>query len=152
MMSNELDIQPYIGVNALHFRMLPNQIQHLIGPPASRNTGFSGELTEYRRANGLLMTYDKKTQELVEIGVSRNVLELKYGDCEIFTLPSMDVLRRLVKLDGNPYESVGFIVLLKLGITLTGFHEEALDQKAVTIFAKGRWDDDLPDMKPFVLI
>ncbi|EIJ45150.1 hypothetical protein GWL_45900 [Herbaspirillum sp. GW103] len=55
----------------------------------------------------------------------------------------------MVNLDGNPYESVGFIVLLNLGITLTGFHDDDIYQRAVTVFTRGRWDDLLQKLKPF---
>ena len=45
----------------------------------------------------------------------------------------------------------GFIVLLNLGITLTGFHDDDIYQRAVTVFARGRWDGQLSDLKPFDL-
>lgn len=147
----KLEIQPYIGVGVLRFGMNQDAIAQLIGAPTRQKKGFSGELTEYRRENGLLTTYDKNTHELVEIGLSRNILELEYQNSEIFSSPPMAILSELVKLDGRPYESLGFIVLLNLGITLTGFHDGDVNQKAVTVYAQGRCDDFLDELKPFVL-
>ena len=49
------------------------------------------------------------------------------------------VYKELVKEDRDPREYVGFLVLLSRGVTLTGFHDDS-DQKAITVFAQGRWD------------
>jgi hypothetical protein len=60
-----------------------------------------------------------------------------------------DAFPKLCRMDGAPQEVVGFIVLLSLGITMTGFHDFDEAQKAVTAFARGRLDFAKPDMKPF---
>lgn len=150
-MTNKLDIKPYVGVGDLRFGMKQSAIEQLIGAPTMQKKGFSGETTEYRRDNGLLTTYDKNTHELVEIGFSRNILELEYENNMIFVDPPIEIFKKLAKIDGAPYETLGFIVLLKLGITLTGFHDGDISQKAVTVFTQGRWDDFSEDMKPFNL-
>ena len=49
-------------------------------------------------------------------------------------------LSQLLKEDSCPYEYVGFVVLLDVGITLTGFHDGDVSQRAVTAFRQGRWD------------
>lgn len=144
-------IQPYIGVGALHFGMEKSEVESLVGPPIISDTGFLGEATEYRRGNELLTTYDQKNHTLVEIGIGRRIVELEYEGMEIFTMPPLEVLRKLIELDGSPFECVGFIVLLELGMTLTGFHDGDIDQKAVTVFERGRWSDLIPDLKPFVM-
>jgi hypothetical protein len=46
---------------------------------------------------------------------------------------------------------LGFIVLLNLGITLTGFHDEATDERAVTVFTRDRWDSIKEKLKPFIM-
>lgn len=148
----DFSIQPYIGVDRLHFGMSLNEVENLVGPPVLRDTGFLGETIEYRWDNGLLTTYDQKKCALVEIGISRNIINLEFDNIYIFTMSPQDVLAKLVQLDGDPYESLGFIVLLKLGITLTGFHDDAVEQKSVTVFERGRWDDLIPELKPFHLI
>lgn len=149
-MASKLDIQSYVGVGKLHFGLSQVEIAQLIGTPTSQKTGFSGELTEYRRENGLLTTYDKNTHKLIEIGFSKNILELEYANKKLFNEPPFTIFSELAKLDGNPYESLGFIVLLNLGMTLTGFHDEDVNQRAVTVFARGRWDDFLHELKPFI--
>jgi len=150
-MTGKFDIKTYVGAGHLRFGMNQAKVEQLIGTAARQKKGFSGGATEYRRDNGLLTTYDSGTNELVEIGFSRNILELEYGDIKIFAEPPKEVFKNLANLDGNPYESVGFIVLLKLGITLTGFHDDDINQRAVTAFTRGRWDDLMQDLKPFNL-
>lgn len=150
-MTDKFDIKPYVGVGGLRFGMDRAKIEQLIGTASRKKKGFSGETTEYRRDNGLLITYDSGTNEVVEIGFSRNILELECEDIKIFAEPPQEVFKKLASLDGNPYESVGFIVLLKLGITLTGFHDDDINQRAVTAFTRGRWDDLMQDLKPFAL-
>ncbi|NQE49758.1 hypothetical protein [Herbaspirillum rubrisubalbicans] len=148
-MNKQFDIQPYSGVGDLRFGMNHVMVEELLGTATTKEEGFSGETTEYRRDNGLLTTYGLNKDELVEVGFSRNILELEFDGSRIFTDPPKEVLRKLVNLDGNPYESVGFIVLLNLGVTLTGFHDDDIYQRAVTVFARGRWDDLLQKLKPF---
>jgi hypothetical protein len=41
----------------------------------------------------------------------------------------------------QPYEDVGYIIFYKLGIAVTGFHDNDESQKAITIFEEGYWDD-----------
>jgi len=45
--------------------------------------------------------------------------------------------------------TVGYVVLLQLGLAMTGFHDGDLSQKAVTAFARGSWDTLRPKMKPY---
>jgi hypothetical protein len=41
--------------------------------------------------------------------------------------------------DGEAFENYGFIVFLKLGASLTGFHDDHLDNKAVTVAVLEEW-------------
>ncbi|WP_137173105.1 hypothetical protein [Massilia sp. HP4] len=40
---------------------------------------------------------------------------------------------------------------IQLGITLTGFHDNDIDQKAITVFERGRWSDLISELKPFAV-
>jgi hypothetical protein len=57
--------------------------------------------------------------------------------------------RRLLQDDPEPGELVGFLVFLRLGVTLSGFHEATTDEAAVTVFERGRWDSLAPRFQPF---
>lgn len=67
----------------------------------------------------------------------------------VFPFSESDAFWRLCSMDGNAQEFLGFIVLLNLGITLTGFHDRNESQKAITAFARGRWDRLAGKMRPF---
>ena len=73
----------------------------------------------------------------------------------IDVLSDKTALRQLLEIDGHPYEHVGFINLLSLGIMLDGFHgkneEDEQDDRAVSMFIKGGLDDLLPEFKPYTL-
>jgi len=73
---------------------------------------------------------------------------------EISFVPPAPILFRLQRLFDHPQlwrdiaamdlsarESLGFLVLPTLGITLTGFHDDDVSQLALTVFEHGRWDD-----------
>jgi hypothetical protein len=51
-----------------------------------------------------------------------------------------DAFAKLIKEGRKPFEYMGFVILLDLGVTLTGFHDNDESQKALTAFARGRWD------------
>jgi len=57
-----------------------------------------------------------------------------------------------MKADGSPFEIVGIIVSLNLGISMTGFlQDDEPGQKAIGVFAKGRFDAKMEKMRPFKL-
>ena len=105
-----------------------------------------GEVTEYRRENGLLVTYSKQADAVVEFGFSPNIAELELDGLRLFGCHPQVALRHLMDRDGRPLEYLGFAIFLGLGITLTGFHKPA-DSIAITCFVQGRWDDLRADMK-----
>jgi hypothetical protein len=62
-----------------------------------------------------------------------------------------DAFRGLCRLDGDAKEVVGFVVLLSLGLAFTGFHDGDESQKAVSLFAKGGYEDLRKKMRDFDL-
>ena len=80
-----------------------------------------------------------------------NIETSTFNNIALFTNEPLDVFRTLIDADKQPFELLGFIVLLNLGITLTGFHDEATDERAVTVFTRGRWDSMRKKLKPLSL-
>lgn len=83
---------------------------------------------------------------IVEIALTppANVL---FEDKLLFQDPS--VWRTVVAKDGNAEECLGFLVLRRSGLTLTGFHDNDPAQLSITAFERGRWDAMQGLMKPF---
>lgn len=52
-----------------------------------------------------------------------------------------ELWREIAALDRDARESLGFIILPKLGITLAGFQDGDVSQRALTVFEQGRWDE-----------
>jgi hypothetical protein len=75
--------------------------------------------------------------------------EISVSGIEVYK--DAQALRKLCALDGAPKEFLGFIILLNLGITLTGFHDGDESQKAITAFASGRWDRLSGEMKNYAV-
>jgi hypothetical protein len=61
------------------------------------------------------------------------------------------VWREIVAVDGEASQFLGFIVLRRLGLTLTGFHDVDRGQLAITAFEHGRWDVFEHEMQPLIL-
>ena len=59
-------------------------------------------------------------------------------------------LQHLAGLDPSPLESAGILYFPKLGLTLSGFHNE--DERTATVMCQGRLDDLLPKFEPFRIV
>src|SRR5258708_4872101 len=131
-----LQIVPYQSVGPIRFGASSDEVTKVLGAPDRIDKNHRGE-PDYQYA-GFSVRLSAKDLTVVEVGLTPEV-DVRLGDVGIFTSPS--AFEELIAQDGAPFEYVGFIILLNLGITLTGFHDNDPVQKAVTAFAKGRWDD-----------
>lgn len=148
-MANKFELLSHVGVGPLRFGMTPAEVAAQLGPPEISRRNMLKKLSESR---GWIATmYEKDTDRLTEVGFSRFFENLTYSGMNIFKDPDQVVLKKLCNEDGKPYQAFGFIVLLNLGITLTGFHDGNEDQKACTVFAKGTWGIEKDELKPFKL-
>jgi hypothetical protein len=150
-MANGYEIKPYIGVGMLRFGMTKDEVNTFLGPPEEADVHPLGEAYEDRFGSSVLTIYSKSDNTLVQIGFSRWTQGVTFKNKDIFNEDPGKVLEYLIQEDGQPLESLGIIVLLNLGITLTGFHDDGEDERTITVFAKGRWDLKKAKLKPFVL-
>ena len=60
-------------------------------------------------------------------------------------------LRLACEQDQSPRDLFGFIVLQRLGIAVTGVHDNDASQLAITAFSKGEFDDLLPGSTPYTM-
>jgi hypothetical protein len=58
-------------------------------------------------------------------------------------------LDTVCRLDGLPVDVFRFIVLQKLGIAITGLHDDDQSQLAITVFKKGAFDDLISSDVPY---
>lgn len=135
-----MEIRPYERVGSLHFGMSPSETGEHLGAPQMVTKNRSKETVH--RYPTILLTFDGGG--LAEVGIPPEGKP---------TLHSLDPLTRagftrLLAEDGDAQETLGFVVLLNLGITVTGVHDDDASQLAVTAFRRGRWDGLREKMRP----
>lgn len=138
------EITPLIGPLPISFGMTQREIESLLGEPINRGRNYIGE-TEWNYGHFHIVFGDENN--VVEVGFSRSTA-LYFKKIDLFR----DDMAFAGILDGtsDTYDCSGTIVIPSLGITLTGFHnEDEVDGKGVTVFAKGRWDEELKTCEPF---
>jgi hypothetical protein len=134
-MENNFDIISYVGAMPLQFGMTKDQVEKLVGAPLRMTVNRLGETNA--QYESFSVRYSQTDKSLVEIGFSPSA-KVTVGGTDLFETPGN--FRQLLQHDSCPYEYVGFIILLDLGITLTGFHDNDSSQLAITAFTRGRWD------------
>jgi hypothetical protein len=130
------EIQPYVGACPILLGMTESEVISIAGEPMVKSVNKSGEKDHSYEAWSL--RYSSVDERVVEIGFGPPA-KAKFSGMDVFE--GSDFFEKVIAVDGSPFEYYGFIVLQKLGITLTGFHDDQESQKAITVFAKGRWDD-----------
>lgn len=135
--------EPLVGPLPLRFGMTPNEVAALVGSPDRVSPDPFGNRTESR--SGYSLGYDATSGLLVEAVFTKR--ELYFHSVNLFSID--DVINFLRKYDDSPQSAVGVIFFLKLGLSLTGFHDGEEDPKSISVTRKGHWDEFLEDFVPF---
>jgi hypothetical protein len=135
-------IESYVSAGPLEFGMGYEEVKSTLGEPVSQ---------EKSRLGDMILRYDGFGATVADGGVVEAYFlpgtEVSVSSVEVYD--DAQAFRKLCVLDGAPKEFLGFIILLKLGITLTGFHDGDESQKAITAFTRGRWDRLSGEMKNY---
>jgi len=134
------DIIPYVGAGPLRFGMMPDETVSLVGKPELINPTRSGRRDERRDEFALFYGLQSAGIEEMEFYREANVF---FQGMSIFKNHEQ-AYRELLIADGEPFESLGTVVLFNLGVTLSAPDEET---KTIAIFAKGVWDSSRDDLK-----
>lgn len=132
-----LEIVPRKGLGNVRFGMTQEEVQSLLGKEEDQS--ITSEASEFYYANYINCAF--RYQSLYQIGATRRSSGILYNGNDIFTSNSFEVLKEMQVDGGSVFEYFGFIIFLELGISLTGFHDGDLDQKAMTVFEEGTWSD-----------
>jgi len=131
-------IYPYRGLKSVPFGSRSSIALAAFGPPTLDWKTSSGE--RELTYPGVIFRYSSDHEVLDEISV------VPGGDVA-FLIDSTPIswdagfLDEMVSADGDPYWCVGFTVLLRLGLALSGFDPIERSQQAVSAFRRGLWDD-----------
>ena len=145
----QLEIFPYIGAGRIKFGMQPNEVEAIFGVADSVSMNHLKQRVEFR--SFMNIAYSTGDIEGVShIGFGRQMEGVHFKGINFFLDDENGVLKRIVLADGKPFVYMGFIVLLNLGMTLTGFHDNDISQKAVALFPVGAWDKRISKLRPFL--
>lgn len=145
----KLIIEPYRGAAPLSFGLSRAEAVSILGEPLSRSVSTFGVLGEELDFRGISLAFNKQDR-VAQLGFDKH-----FSGSLLFE--GMDVLRdpialaSLIERDGSPYEWVGFVMLLNLGIRLGGYHETADEGRTVSLFERGRYDSKVPRFHPFAV-
>lgn len=141
-----LEIVPYASVGPVAFSMSVERVLEVLGEPSADGRNF------YERKSllygAMLVQFGDRDEGVVEVGLGPE-LPVVLGGVNVFS--DSDVLSKLARMDRAPLEleSEELVVLPRLGVSLMGFRSGDRSGLAITAFARGRWDDILPSMRPF---
>lgn len=142
-----IQIIPYTAFGPLIFdKTTKEECLLLLGEPLKKRTNRKGvEEYEYQQ---FIIRFSPQTLTVRECTL------LPYADGTVNGIKvtwDIDFLRLACEEDQSPRDVYGFIVLQRLGIAITGIHDEDKSQLAITAFSKGEFDDLLPVSNPFVM-
>ncbi len=134
------ELLPYLGAGPLRFGMQPGEVALLLGEPNLVRTNRYGERDERRTL--LAIRFGNNEHGIAEIEFY-NDAQVTFQGLNVFEQEE-EAYRALLLADGEPFESLGTIVLMKLGITLSPPNNE---NRTITVFSRGRWDRFIPKLK-----
>lgn len=137
-------LRPYIGADPVTFEMTVKDVAKVLGPAKQVRTTDLDERDEVR--GKVSVRYSSSDGKAIELAFLPGAT-LLFQSHDLFT--EEHIVDFLIQHDTQPFECLGFLIFLKLGITLTGFHDQAESQRAITVFRRGRWDELREEMTPF---
>ena len=136
---NVLILLPYAGVGDVRFGMSPEEVSAIVGVPDSHSTNALKQRVEFRAY--LNVAFSPGTSPRVKhFGIGRQIRRTTIADIELFVGRPETILQQLCRLDGDSVTYLGYVIFFDLGLTLTGFHDGDVDQRAVAMFERGAWD------------
>ena len=142
-----IEIIPYSAFGPLSFdKTTKDDCVLLMGDPLRKRTNRKGvEEYEYQQ---FIVRFDPRTSTVRECTL------LPYADATIDGIAvtwDRNFLRLVCEQDQSPRDVCGFILFLRLGIAVTGIHDDDESQLAVTAFSKGEFNDLLPNSISYVM-
>jgi hypothetical protein len=137
-------IESYKSIAGLNFGTHEADVIAKLGSPIRRSENREGELelhfTEF------VLRFDSKTGDLRECTLLPRSEGTINGSAVSWTVDFLDWMHTI---DQDLVEVLGFVVSLKLGIAVTGFHDDESSQLAIHAFRQGDWDMFQRRMKPY---
>jgi hypothetical protein len=148
-MLNDFVIDPYVGAGPVRLGMTRGQVQTILGTPdRTKSSRFNAKVIDHWVGEDITVIFSDTAGVALEIGFGSEQAAAEVNGIKIFDKDGPSAYKDLCAADGNPRSDAGFTVLFQLGITLDGFLHTDQDQRAVTVFVKGTWDENDSALRP----
>lgn len=139
-----IEISSYKSINGITFGSSESDVISFFGQPIrhSKNSEKEAEL----HFPSFILRFDSVTGQLREASLLPKCDAVINGKLIIW---DENFLFWLASEDQDLVEVLGFVISLKLGIAVSGFHDNDESQKAVHAFRHGDWDMFRNRMRPF---
>ena len=138
-------LEPYVGADDIRFGMKRSEVSVRLGPPDVVDVSALGECNEHRSA--LRVAFDATDETVVELGFTP-ACDVVLRGVSLFSID--DPLEFLMSIDAHPQLLFGFLVFEGLGLTITGYHDGDVGQRAICLFMRERFRPFSADMTPYV--
>jgi len=138
------EIRTYEGLKACPFGTSQTSFLNTLGTPTLKRKNRSGETVFHY--DGFIACFDKVTQEFREATFACDI-PIQLNDSQVNW--SSEGLKQLCVQDGNPLQVYGTIVLLHLGVSITGLSDDERELRALSAFRRGDWDKFKSDFRPW---
>lgn len=139
-----INIESYRGVNNFLFGSKQDVVVSSFGLPCDTSLNLEGEAEIH--FDGFILRFDSSSKVFRECTILPGCA-VKINGFDVEWLNGF--LDWLSIEDDDLKEVFGFVVSLKLGLAVTGFHDDGDSQKAIHAFSSGDWDGFSADMKDF---
>lgn len=140
----EFVLIPYVSAGPIRFSMTPDDVARLLGPPDTLVPTTFGEPVRNEQRGNVGVRYDA-AGSVAELGFAPGA-PVVFDGARVFEL---DDPVAFFCARAEPQEILGFLVFLALGVTLSGYHDDDLSQRALCFFARGRFDRFAARMRPW---
>lgn len=156
------DIRPYNGMGPLVFGMKPEEVAAVpgMGAPVHSDIQFDGSVTEFRAIDVPMCNY--LNGGLSAIDTSRRVVDVWFGDMNLYETDPLDVLKGLERASGRVLSGLGTILFIGIGLNVEGFYYADTnnlydpltdqDDRGVAAFQPGAFDALLTEYKPVTFL
>lgn len=142
------DILPTQGVGRVRLGMTVDEVRAVLGKEEDKSS--YNDVEELYFDNFISVSF--RGGKVFQIGATRRAKGILYNGKDIFSDDPINVLRSFEMDAGGAFESFGFIVFLPLGVSLTGFHDGDLDNKAVTVAVLEEWQGAADELVPISFV
>ena len=156
-MEQHFEIAPYEGAGPIKFRSSRQDVEGVLGPSESfyrtdypPRMGLSPVYEARYDSSNINLAYDlDHTLNYICFSQHRTPFPGTVSFRGINIFADNDAFERLLAQDSEPFEWVGFIILMNLGMRLSGFHASSDSGLSVSLFERGRYDLKLQKFIPY---